>query len=702
MAQVGQVAISSDIPSALKDFYTGTPEKPEAGLIPRATSEIFPEGLTGAEAYAKRFQPLIEQGLVGAGTIAPMSQFQQGVGTQLAGMTMPDQFALGEQSGQASAAGLQALLGVQAPEFGSAQAQQYMSPYMQNVVDAQQRQAIDAARQAQLGGNLAAARQGTYGGARQALLQGQRESGLRTQLGDIRAQGLQRAYEQAQQQFERDRAAGFQAGRHSTCSIATGLGGLAQIFGGLGTQQLAGELDVLKTQGAFGDLQRSVSQQQMDAQRGALQDQAQYGMTQVGQFSNLLRGIPLSDTTQHYNNAAAIVCKSAYRSWDDGYRTIQSPWWRQIMSIASIGETLENPSVTQIMAAYPTKEIFDDAVKAGKIKPTREVGIVSNIFNRIVQSALSNQAQAQAQTTVLQDNTQPMGLAAAAQQLQQPQPQGQGLDQVPVPQQMFERQGMASGGIVAFQAGGPPPSFAGMYSGLDADLTALAAARKAYMGDAPTESEEERRNRRGKEEALRLIEAGLGIAGGTSESFAANLKGALPAIQGYGTDLATQRKEDRDRLAAERAEKGKVFEGVMGSREKAAQLASAEKIAKMQADKETNMKQFATDAIAAEEAVLGRPLTEAETAKIRSQSNERYVTLTAALNARGLSAQAAVSGAGTRDKAVDVELYDKSVAYADTAVHRPRSSENETYKAKLKQDRENAEKRYYNYLCSRL
>jgi hypothetical protein len=362
------------------------------------------------------------------------------------------------------------------------------------------------------------------------------------------------------------------------------------------------------------------------------------------------------------------------------------------MSIASIGETLENPSVTQIMAAYPTKEIFDDAVKAGKIKPTREVGIVSNIFNRIVQSALSNQAQAQAQTTVLQDNTQPMGLAAAAQQLQQPQPQGQGLDQVPVPQQMFERQGMANGGIVAFQEGGQPPSFAGMYSGLDTDLTALAAARKAYMGDAPTESEEERRNRRREEQALRLMEAGLGIAGGTSESFAANLKGALPAIQGYGTDLATQRKEDRDRLAAERAEKGKVFEGVMGSREKAAQLASAEKIAKMQADKETNMKQFATDAIAAEEAVLGRPLTEAETAKIRSQSNERYVTLTAALNARGLSAQAAVSGAGTRDKAVDVELYDKSVAYADTAVHRPRSSENETYKAKLKQDRENKKK----------
>jgi hypothetical protein len=301
------ITTTSDIPKVLDPFYLGRPgkgtvgqpgyEKPYTGLIDRGVSAIYPDDLAGAEAYARQFAPLIEQGLVGAGTVAPMSQFQQALGTQLGGMTMPDQFALAEQTGQAGAAGLQALLGVQAPEFGSTQAEQYMSPYFQNVVDAQQRQAIDAARQSQLGGNLAAARQGTYGGARQAILQSQRESGLRTQLGDIQAQGLQRAYEQAQQQFERDRSAGLQAGQ-TRLAAAQGLGGLAQTFGGLGTQQLAGELDVLKTQGAFGDLQRSVAQQQMDAQRQALQDQAQYGQTQVGQLSNLLRGVPLSDTTQ--------------------------------------------------------------------------------------------------------------------------------------------------------------------------------------------------------------------------------------------------------------------------------------------------------------------------------------------------------------------------------------------------------------------
>jgi hypothetical protein len=304
---VQTISTTGDIPKVLDPFYLGRPgkgtvgqpgyEKPYTGLIDRGVSAIYPDDLAGAEAYARQFAPLIEQGLVGAGTVAPMSQFQQALGTQLGGMTMPDQFALAEQTGQAGAAGLQALLGVQAPEFGSTQAKQYMSPYFQNVVDAQQRQAIDAARQSQLGGNLAAARQGTYGGARQAILQSQRESGLRTQLGDIQAQGLQRAYEQAQQQFERDRSAGLQAGQ-TRLAAAQGLGGLAQTFGGLGTQQLAGELDVLKTQGAFGDLQRSVAQQQIDAQRQALQDQAQYGQTQVGQLSNLLRGVPLSDTTQ--------------------------------------------------------------------------------------------------------------------------------------------------------------------------------------------------------------------------------------------------------------------------------------------------------------------------------------------------------------------------------------------------------------------
>ena len=96
--------------------------------------------------------------------------------------------------------------------FGQAQAEQYMSPYMQSVVDVQKREAIEDAQQAQLAQNLAAARRGTYGGARQLLATTERERALGQQLGDIQATGLQSAFSQAQQQFERDRAAQMQAG----------------------------------------------------------------------------------------------------------------------------------------------------------------------------------------------------------------------------------------------------------------------------------------------------------------------------------------------------------------------------------------------------------------------------------------------------------------------------------------------------------
>jgi hypothetical protein len=324
------ITTAGEIPKALESFYT----TPDTGLIARGISEIFPSGLTGPQAYEALYAPLAQRGLAGAAGIAPMSEFQQEVGTRLAGMQTPEQFGLGTQAAQAAAAGFMGAPGVAAPQltqyqlgapqmFGTEQAQQYMSPYMQSVVDIQQRQAVDAARRAQLGQNLGAARQGTYGGARQTLLQGERESGLRTQLGDIQARGLQDAYTQAQQQFERDRAAQLGVGQQNLAAAlgvqqlgagqsleaqranqaaqlqaASGLGGLAQTFGGLGTQQLAGQLDVTKTLGAYGDLQRAIEQQRRDAEAQYYTNMAQYGQTQVGQLSNLLRGIPMTDTTQ--------------------------------------------------------------------------------------------------------------------------------------------------------------------------------------------------------------------------------------------------------------------------------------------------------------------------------------------------------------------------------------------------------------------
>jgi hypothetical protein len=94
-------------------------------------------------------------------------------------------------------------------QFGGMQAAQYMSPFVQQALEPQMREAITSARRGQVAQDLGAARQGTYGGSRQLLAGLERERNLGQQLGDIQSRGIQSAYENAQQQFERDRAAGM-------------------------------------------------------------------------------------------------------------------------------------------------------------------------------------------------------------------------------------------------------------------------------------------------------------------------------------------------------------------------------------------------------------------------------------------------------------------------------------------------------------
>jgi hypothetical protein len=443
--------------------------------------------------YNTRYQGLIDAGLMGAEGVADLSTYQELAGQRIGNMAIPGAFADASAAGASAATGLKGLQNysargvsaqglrdysmsagpsvsaqdvknyqmsgvapISAPQvsnfrmdvdsqvatnpltqyqmaspdmFDRSQAQRYMSPYMQEVVDSQSRMAIDAAKKAQLSNNLAAARQGTYGGARQALLQGEREQGLRTQLGDIQAMGLQKAYEQAQTQFERDRASQQQAGMKNLEALlgvqnlgstqglqaqqlnqaaaleaarqnlnaqlqsqqlgvnagmqaalanqgaaldvgkqnlaanlgvqqlgvdsglraalanqaaaleanknnlaaslgvqqlgaqqnleaqrlnqaadlsaaglqmdaSKGLGSLAGVMGNVGTQELAGEMDITKMVGAYGDLQRGVTQQQYNAEKDYLTNSANYAQNQVGDYSSLLRGIPMNSSTQ--------------------------------------------------------------------------------------------------------------------------------------------------------------------------------------------------------------------------------------------------------------------------------------------------------------------------------------------------------------------------------------------------------------------
>jgi hypothetical protein len=92
-------------------------------------------------------------------------------------------------------------------EFGAPTAEKYMSPYQRSVIDTQKREAQRQAAMQKAGRSAAAVRAGAFGGSRQAIQEGMADEALQRQMGDIEATGMQRAYESAQGQFERDRAA---------------------------------------------------------------------------------------------------------------------------------------------------------------------------------------------------------------------------------------------------------------------------------------------------------------------------------------------------------------------------------------------------------------------------------------------------------------------------------------------------------------
>lgn len=181
--------------------------------------------------------------------------------------------------------------------FGTEQAQQYMSPYMQQVVDVQKQQAIRDAQQGQLSANLAAARQGTYGGARQTLAQTERERNLGQQLGQIQAAGSQAAFQQAQQQFNAEQAARQQAGQ---ANLQAQLG-VQQLGTQTGLQAALANLDAasqanvqnmaaqLQTQGmnAQQALQAALANQQAQLTVGQQNLGAALGTQQLGVQSGL-------------------------------------------------------------------------------------------------------------------------------------------------------------------------------------------------------------------------------------------------------------------------------------------------------------------------------------------------------------------------------------------------------------------------------
>jgi hypothetical protein len=101
----------------------------------------------------------------------------------------------------------------QGGEFDSAAADKYMSPYQQKVIDIAKREAIRNHGIAGVGRDMESAKRGSFGGSRHAIMQAEAERNLGQQLDDIQVKGSDQAFQNAQQQFERDRQARAEASR---------------------------------------------------------------------------------------------------------------------------------------------------------------------------------------------------------------------------------------------------------------------------------------------------------------------------------------------------------------------------------------------------------------------------------------------------------------------------------------------------------
>jgi hypothetical protein len=279
------------IPAELTPYFTGSGIAGE-GLLPKA-QQVF--GRDYASAYGNT---LANAGLEGAGRIAGLSPTEQQAGQQIANLGQPSQFGQGQAAygqGLGSLGQAQNIYQNAANNsFTGNAVNQYMSPYMQQVVDLQKNEALRDAQKKLVGADLGSARQGTYGGARNALMQSEADRNLQTQMATIQATGSQNAFQNAQQQYNANQGQQFQAG--------AGLGQLGQTYGtlgqGLGYQgALQQQADIGRSAalGAYGGTERQVAQQQLDAQ---YQDQMRalgYPEQQLGNMSNVLRGVPLGD-----------------------------------------------------------------------------------------------------------------------------------------------------------------------------------------------------------------------------------------------------------------------------------------------------------------------------------------------------------------------------------------------------------------------
>jgi hypothetical protein len=246
--------------------------------------------------YFAGSSPMQEQAYAGAANLQVPGQYQ--AGSELAGAGGLGSLGVAGQAGQAGNNYFS-----MATNPGAVN--QFMNPYLQNALNPaleESRRQYGITGQQQQG---AATQAGAFGGSREALMASENLRNMNTGMNQMIGTGYQNAYTDAQRNILQGSQLGLQGQQAALQGYGQGIHA-AGALGQLGQSQLQGQQNILNMQNQFGAAQQASEQAKINQ---AIQDYAtkqQFPMMQLGNMSNLLRGLPMqSATTQTYAPAAS-------------------------------------------------------------------------------------------------------------------------------------------------------------------------------------------------------------------------------------------------------------------------------------------------------------------------------------------------------------------------------------------------------------
>ena len=338
----------------------------------------------------------------------------------------------------------------QTGQFTGDVAQQYMSPYMQNVVDVEKREAQRQADIARTGRQSAATKAGAFGGSRQAIEEAEAQRNLATQLGDIQTKGSQAAYQAAQDMYakeqqlgEQSRQAGLNAALQGTQAAATAGANL----GTLGQTQFGQQSDIISGIGSYGGLQRELEQGKLDVGYGDYAAQQDYPYQQLGFVSDIYNQMPTSQTVKTDTGAGS----SGLASLVGGLGSLFSLGkGLSGLNIFNEGGEVKGYAMGGTAEANPME--LEAAMKympdAGLQKMAQLTDVTELAKAQIAQKLKTNQDIRAAAQVQPQQAQQPTVAEEAVAEMYA------GLGGAEMPQDFLNPEMMAGGGIVALAGGG--------------------------------------------------------------------------------------------------------------------------------------------------------------------------------------------------------------------------------------------------------